>query len=191
MIALVIFGPNELPTIAAQVGHALRDLRQIAEEAKNDLREGLGPEFAAFEIEDLNPKRFMQKHLSGGPAHHHAAAGAAGWLREVANVRYASVAPLPSQALAASAQPGPPVGQSAADSPAGASAPADDLREKGKPPHEYRQEARPGPYWESAAGGIAWPGSASRTQPERNCRPCTCRWTPPFAIVLVVNLIIR
>jgi hypothetical protein len=30
-----------------------------------DLREGLGPEFAAFEIEDLNPKRFVHKHLSG------------------------------------------------------------------------------------------------------------------------------
>jgi Sec-independent protein translocase protein (TatC) len=27
------------------------------------LREGLGPEFADFEIEDLNPKRFVQKHL--------------------------------------------------------------------------------------------------------------------------------
>jgi sec-independent protein translocase protein TatB len=65
VIALVIFGPNELPTIAAQVGRALRDLRQIAESAKNDLREGLGPEFADLDIEDLNPKRFMQKHLSG------------------------------------------------------------------------------------------------------------------------------
>jgi sec-independent protein translocase protein TatB len=65
VIALVIFGPSELPTIAAQAGRALRDLRKIAEDAKNDLREGLGPEFAAFEIEDLNPKRFVQKHLSG------------------------------------------------------------------------------------------------------------------------------
>ena len=63
VIALVIFGPNELPKIAAQAGRALRDLRRIAEGAKNDLREGLGPEFAEFEIEDLNPKRFMQKHL--------------------------------------------------------------------------------------------------------------------------------
>ena len=36
---------------------ALRDLRKIAESARNDLREGLGPEFAGFEIEDLNPKR--------------------------------------------------------------------------------------------------------------------------------------
>ena len=63
MIALVVFGPKELPKIAAQAGRALRDLRRIAEGAKNDLREGLGPEFADFEIEDLNPKRFVQKHL--------------------------------------------------------------------------------------------------------------------------------
>src|SRR6202023_199384 len=63
VIALIIFGPKELPKIASQAGRALRDLRTIAEGAKNDLREGLGPEFADFEIEDLNPKRFVQKHL--------------------------------------------------------------------------------------------------------------------------------
>jgi sec-independent protein translocase protein TatB len=65
VIALVIFGPDKLPAIAAQAGRALRDLRKIAEGAKNDLREGLGPEFADFEIEDLSPRRFMRKHLSG------------------------------------------------------------------------------------------------------------------------------
>jgi sec-independent protein translocase protein TatB len=65
VIALVIFGPNELPQIASQVGRALRDLRTIAEGAKDDLREGLGREFAGLEIEDLNPKRFVRKHLSG------------------------------------------------------------------------------------------------------------------------------
>src|ERR1035437_1659450 len=54
VIALVIFGPNELPKMASQAGRALRDLRRIAEGAKNDLREGLGPEFADFDIEDLN-----------------------------------------------------------------------------------------------------------------------------------------
>ena len=63
VIALVIFGPHELPKIASQAGRALRDLRKIAEGAKNDLREGLGPEFADFDIDDLNPKRFVQKHL--------------------------------------------------------------------------------------------------------------------------------
>jgi sec-independent protein translocase protein TatB len=88
VIALVIFGPNELPRIARQAGKALRDLRRIAEGAKDDLREGLGPEFADFDIEDLNPKRFMQKHLfddfngdavpSSPSAAAAAAAGAAG-----------------------------------------------------------------------------------------------------------------
>ncbi len=50
--------------MSCRVGGALRDLRKIAESAKKDLREGLGPEFAGFEIADLNPKRFVQKHLS-------------------------------------------------------------------------------------------------------------------------------
>ena len=68
VIALVVFGPNELPRIARQVGRALRDLRQIAEGAKADLREGLGPEFQDFDFDDLNPKRFVQKHLFEDPA---------------------------------------------------------------------------------------------------------------------------
>ena len=80
VIALVIFGPNELPKIASQAGRALRDLRKIAEGAKNDLREGLGPEFSEFEFEDLNPKRFVQKHflddLNGGSAASTAASAA-------------------------------------------------------------------------------------------------------------------
>jgi sec-independent protein translocase protein TatB len=63
VIALVVFGPHELPKIAAQAGRALRDLRRIAEGAKADLREGLGPEFQDFDFEDLNPRRFVQKHL--------------------------------------------------------------------------------------------------------------------------------
>lgn len=63
VIALVVFGPHELPRIAQQAGRALRDLRRIAEGAKADLREGLGPEFQDFDFEDLNPRRFVRKHL--------------------------------------------------------------------------------------------------------------------------------
>jgi len=63
VLALVVFGPNELPTIAAKVGRALHDLRRIGESAKADLREGLGPEFSDFDLDDLHPRRFAQKHL--------------------------------------------------------------------------------------------------------------------------------
>ena len=63
VIALIVFGPNELPKVASQAGRMLRDLRRIAEGAKADLREGLGPEFENFDFEDLNPKTFVRKHL--------------------------------------------------------------------------------------------------------------------------------
>ena len=77
VIGLVIFGPNELPRIARQAGRALRDLRQIAEGAKADLREGLGPEFQDFDFEDLNPRRFVQKHLFEDPEPESATEGTA------------------------------------------------------------------------------------------------------------------
>lgn len=67
VLALVVFGPNELPKMAAKAGRVLRDLRRIAEGAKADLREGLGPEFSDFDIDDLNPRRFVQKHLLSDP----------------------------------------------------------------------------------------------------------------------------
>ena len=67
VLALVIFGPKELPKIVAQAGRALRELRLIADGAKADLREGLGPEFSDFDIDDLNPRRFVQKHLFSDP----------------------------------------------------------------------------------------------------------------------------
>ncbi len=68
VLALVIFGPDQLPKIASQAGQALRDLRRIAEGAKADLRDGLGPEFADFDIDDLNPRNFVRKHLLEDPA---------------------------------------------------------------------------------------------------------------------------
>ena len=86
-------------------GRALRDLRKIAEGAKNDLREGLGPEFSDFDIEDLNPKRFVQKHLlddingdsadrrppaAGGPASPAAAGGPASTAANQATARQAA-----------------------------------------------------------------------------------------------------
>jgi sec-independent protein translocase protein TatB len=63
VLALVIFGPDQLPKVAAQAGRAIRQLRTLASGATKDLREGLGPEFADFDINDLNPRKFVQKHL--------------------------------------------------------------------------------------------------------------------------------
>ncbi len=63
VLALIIFGPDQLPKMAAQAGRALRDLRRIADSARADLQEGLGPEFKDFDIADLHPRNFVRKHL--------------------------------------------------------------------------------------------------------------------------------
>ena len=63
VIALVVFGPDQLPRLAAQAGRALRDVRRLAENARADLQEHLGPEFSEFDLNDLNPKYFVRKHL--------------------------------------------------------------------------------------------------------------------------------
>jgi sec-independent protein translocase protein TatB len=62
VLALVIFG-EKLPQVAGQAGRMLRQFREMANSAKADLQEGLGPEFKDFDINDLNPKTFVRKHL--------------------------------------------------------------------------------------------------------------------------------
>lgn len=66
VIALVVFGPERLPGMAVQAGRALRELRRMAEGAKSELQENLGPEFSELsrlDLADLHPKRFVRKHL--------------------------------------------------------------------------------------------------------------------------------
>ena len=63
VVALIIFGPERLPAMAAQAGRALREVRRMAEGAKSELQENLGPEFSQFDLADINPKHFVRKHL--------------------------------------------------------------------------------------------------------------------------------
>ena len=63
LLGLLIFGPDQLPKAAQQVGRVLRQLRTMANSASNDIKAGLGPEYKDFDVQDLNPKRFIQKHF--------------------------------------------------------------------------------------------------------------------------------
>jgi sec-independent protein translocase protein TatB len=66
VVALVVFGPDKLPQLASQAGRALRELRKLADGAKAELQENLGPEFSQLkdlDITDLNPKTFVRKHF--------------------------------------------------------------------------------------------------------------------------------
>ncbi|MFI6598807.1 sec-independent translocase [Nonomuraea sp. NPDC050536] len=63
VIGLLVFGPDKLPQVASQAGRTLRNLRRMANNARDDLRAGLGPEFQDFDPADLNPRNFVRKHL--------------------------------------------------------------------------------------------------------------------------------
>lgn len=77
VIAIVVFGPDQLPKIARQAGSTLRELRRLADGATRDIREGLGPEFADFDVRDLHPGNFVRKHLFEDEMDGSAAAAAA------------------------------------------------------------------------------------------------------------------
>lgn len=63
VIALLVLGPEKLPKFAADAGRMLRQLRQMANNAKEDVRRELGPELQDISLDDLNPRSLMRKHL--------------------------------------------------------------------------------------------------------------------------------
>lgn len=77
VIAIVVFGPDQLPKMARQAGNTLRELRRLADGATRDIREGLGPEFEDFDLRDLHPGNFVRKHLFEDEMDGSAAAAAA------------------------------------------------------------------------------------------------------------------
>ncbi|MGW5650884.1 sec-independent translocase [Streptomyces humi] len=63
VLAVLVFGPDKLPKVIQDVMRTIRKIREFSESAKEDIRQELGPEFKDFELEDLNPKTFIRKHL--------------------------------------------------------------------------------------------------------------------------------
>ena len=63
VVAVIVFGPDRLPEFARQAGRLVRQVRQFTNSARDDIRNELGPEFADFEISDLDPRRAMRKYI--------------------------------------------------------------------------------------------------------------------------------
>ncbi|MGW8703519.1 sec-independent translocase, partial [Streptomyces eurythermus] len=63
VLAVLVFGPEKLPKFIQDVTRTLRKIREFSDNAKQDIRSELGPEFKDFEFEDLNPKAFLRKQL--------------------------------------------------------------------------------------------------------------------------------
>jgi sec-independent protein translocase protein TatB len=62
-VAVLVFGPDKLPEFARQAGRLARQMRAFARQARDELREELGPEYADLELRDLDPRTIVKKHI--------------------------------------------------------------------------------------------------------------------------------
>ena len=65
VVALLIFGPDKLPAVAKDAAQMLRSVRNMAKDARSQIKTELGPEFSEFDLDSLNPRSFVQKNLFG------------------------------------------------------------------------------------------------------------------------------
>lgn len=63
VVAVIVFGPDRLPEFARQAGRFVRELRKLASNAQNQLREELGPEYADLKLADLDPRQAIRRHI--------------------------------------------------------------------------------------------------------------------------------
>lgn len=64
-VALIVFGPDKLPGLAKDAARMLRTLRELAQGARTQLNDELGPGFADFDLSSLNPRTAIKNALLG------------------------------------------------------------------------------------------------------------------------------
>ncbi|HEU5270742.1 MAG TPA: sec-independent translocase [Jatrophihabitans sp.] len=64
-VALIVFGPDKLPQLAKDAARMLRTLRDLAQGARSQLNDELGPEFADLDLRSLNPRTAIRNALLG------------------------------------------------------------------------------------------------------------------------------
>jgi sec-independent protein translocase protein TatB len=62
VLALLVFGPERLPSIAADAGRMIRQLRKMAQEAREEVS-GAFPELDDLGLADLDPRQFVRRQL--------------------------------------------------------------------------------------------------------------------------------
>ena len=63
-VAVLVFGPDKLPELARQAGQLVRKAKIIANNARDELRAELGPEYADLELSDLDPRTIVRRHIA-------------------------------------------------------------------------------------------------------------------------------
>ncbi|MDQ3382753.1 MAG: Sec-independent protein translocase TatB [Actinomycetota bacterium] len=63
VLALFILGPERLPEYAAKLARAVRGLRDLAEGAKSQLKEEMGPAFEDVNWRQLDPRQYDPRRI--------------------------------------------------------------------------------------------------------------------------------
>ena len=63
LVALFIFGPDRLPTMAKEAAGALQKMRGFVTGARAQIKDELGEDFADLDLRSLNPREFVRRQL--------------------------------------------------------------------------------------------------------------------------------
>ena len=62
-IAIVVLGPNRMPEYAAKLARGIRQLRLMAEGAKGQLKDQLGPEYKDLDWRQYDPRQYDPRRI--------------------------------------------------------------------------------------------------------------------------------
>lgn len=63
VLAVVILGPERLPEYAAKLGRLVRQAKGMAESAKGQLREQMGPDFDDIDWRQYDPRQYDPRRI--------------------------------------------------------------------------------------------------------------------------------
>ena len=67
LVGLVVFGPERLPELAKDAARRVKTLRELAQGARTQLRDELGPSLGDIDLRSLNPRVALQKAIFDDP----------------------------------------------------------------------------------------------------------------------------
>ena len=68
LVAVIVLGPDKLPDLARQAAQLLHRARGLATNARDELRNELGPEYSDLQLRDLDPRTIVRKHIPAAMA---------------------------------------------------------------------------------------------------------------------------
>src|SRR3954451_16007153 len=96
VLAVVLLGPDRLPRYAAQLARLVKSLKSLTDNAKDRMREEMGPEFDEVDWKKLDPRQYDPRRIIREALLEESTPGAA------------VVAPVPRPVRRAPAEPGVP-----------------------------------------------------------------------------------